>query len=104
MLARLKRILLRQYIGALVTAFVAAQGIASVISVIMMPITHYFLIAGRAPTGFFGEKQSPPLFNWNQLIVGLVTICLQFGVVSGLMWWLFYEQTGAEQTEPSAGA
>jgi len=88
MLARLKRILLTQYIGAIVTACMAAQGLLAIIAMIVWPLTWALSIRGQAPVDILGHPQ-PTAFPWDQEIVDFVNAALNFAVAFALVRWLY---------------
>jgi hypothetical protein len=98
MLASLKRILLQQYIGAIVTALIAAQAVTGLLRLVMIPVGYFVLNASSDSNA--GMRR----FDRGRFVVALVELCLQFAVVFGLVRWLFYGSTEPEQNEHSADA
>jgi hypothetical protein len=98
--SRIKQILLQQYIGAIVSALIAAQAISRIVSLLMMPVTYHLLIAGRSSTSVLGQREPPPMFDWNQLITVAVNVCLELAMVYGLVRWLYYGHSDSEQKSP----
>src|SRR5271157_6631549 len=88
MLQKLRQILLTQYIGAIVTAIVAAHCVQT-FTILVISILWHWVIVWRTPAGVLGESQ-PQLFDWNTAIYHLVDVLLNGAVVYGLMRWLYF--------------
>lgn len=102
MLSTLKRILLTQYIGAIVTGFITAQGILGVVTAIILPLQWHLLMRGRRWPSSFGMGEAPRTFDWNEALVALVGAALNLLVAYLLVRWLYMEQK--EQTKETEGA
>ena len=88
MLQKLRQTLLTQYIGAIVTAIVAAQCFQTLLSLILSII--WCLVAmWRTPAGLLGESRYQG-FDWAKTIYGLISVFLNAVVVYGLMRWLYF--------------
>lgn len=93
MIAKLKQILLQQYIGAIVTAWIAAQGILSLVGVIFSPIALILeKVLGLTRRSVLGFSEPPPSFNWLALVPGLVEALLDIFVAYLLIRWLFWSE------------
>jgi hypothetical protein len=88
MLSKLRGILLTQYIGAILTAIVAAQGVQTLLSLTLSFIWRLVAV-WRTPAGVLGESQYQD-FDWARTIYSLVSILLNAAVVYGLMRWLYF--------------
>jgi hypothetical protein len=99
MLARIKRILLTQYIGAIVTALIAAQGISGLISLLVFPLSWHLMIRrGEPGSQVWHMPGTPQAYDWSQTIVSLVSVTLHFLVVYILMRWLYFEEEPSPKT------
>jgi hypothetical protein len=94
----LKRILLTQYIGAIMIGFIASQGLLRVITMITIGLVWGFLTPGEHSRNVFGVL-APPTVDWGTEVIGIVYIALHFAIAYALMWWLYREQPASE--EPS---
>lgn len=103
MLTNLKRILLAQYIGAIITAFIAAQGILSLIGVAELVVSVWLQ---PRETSVFGGATSRAGLDWNTVLIQLIRVALHFAVAGGFLWWLYVEKpdtTQLEAAEPELG-
>jgi len=104
MLTTVKRILLTQYIGAIVTGFMTAQGLAGVVAAIIFPLQWQLLMRNRRGPGSFGGGDAPRTFDWNEALVALVRAALDLLVAYLLVRWLYMErETHTNETEGAAG-
>ncbi|MFZ0961976.1 MAG: hypothetical protein WAO35_13815 [Terriglobia bacterium] len=88
MIQKLRQILLTQYIGAIVTAIVAAHCVQT-FTVLVISILWHWVIEWRTPAGVFGESHTQG-FDWNMAIYHLVDVLLNGAVVYSLMRWLYF--------------
>lgn len=102
-LITLKKILLTQYIGAIMTAFIAAQGVLGTISLVTNAATWRLLASHERTRSVFGMSEAPPRFDWTGLIVGMVSVALHFAVAYLLVRWLYLDKTNpTTEGEPSS--
>ncbi len=87
MLQKLRQILLTQYIGAIVTAILAAQCVQTFANLILLFVWHLISV-WRTPASILGESRNLD-FDWATAIYTIVKALLYAAVVSGLMWWLY---------------
>ena len=92
MIAKIKQILLQQYIGAIVTAFIAAQGIQAVISILFSPLSFFLsrVILRTQPNTYEGAGGMASL-AWTSLVPLFVSAVLYLVAASLLIWWLFWD-------------
>ncbi|HEY3926781.1 MAG TPA: hypothetical protein VGL89_00265 [Candidatus Koribacter sp.] len=83
MLAKLRQILLTQYIGAIITAYVGAQALASFVAVVGFVITSLTLPAHTTVLGTTARV------DWGRVVPELTKVILDGIVISGLWWWLY---------------
>lgn len=83
---RLREILLNEYIGAIAIGFLLAQAVGGIISVILQPLITYLDNRGR-PASIFAP--APSIFNWPQLILGIISIVLHLLAALLLYLWLY---------------
>lgn len=102
MLNTIKRILLTQYIGAIVTGFITAQGIAGVVTAILLPLQWRLLMRNRQWPSSFGGGDAPRTFDWNETLIALVRAALNLLVAYLLVRWLYMERV--EQIKETGGA
>ncbi|MGD1100875.1 MAG: hypothetical protein ABSA59_02320 [Terriglobia bacterium] len=88
MLQKLRQILLTQYIGAIVTAIVAAQCVQTFVS-LMISILWHMAIVWRTPASLLGESPDKG-FDWAITIYSLINGLLNAAVVYGLIRWLYF--------------
>ena len=98
---RFREILRNEYIGAIAIGFLLAQALGGIISVIMQPILTYIQNRGR-PSSIFAPARS--IFNWPELILGLISIGLHLLFVFLLYLWLYRRKQlpAAAVVEPPA--
>ncbi len=81
---RIKEVLLTQYIGAITIGFLLAQGIGSLISLLLQPVAWYL---GRH-SYFGGTEQAYP---WTSAFLpSLAAVLLYFLVVYAFLRWLYW--------------
>ena len=97
MLTTLRRILLTQYIGAIITAYVAVQGVLSLIGVIGLMIALFIEPQSRRVLGGVSSRLS---LDWNRVIGNLIQALLHLAVAGLLAWWLYLKEPGEPQTDP----
>ena len=89
MLERIRKVLLTDYIGAIVIAFLGADAFTSAIRLVLVPVSFW---SGkhsqyRSVLGYpIGEAVS---FPWDNLIQPAVTLGLYLGIVYLLVRWLY---------------
>jgi hypothetical protein len=100
MLQKLRQILLTQYIGAIVSAIVAAHCVQTFIALVISIFWH-LAIVWRTPAGVFGKSQAQA-FDWPNAIYRFVDVLLNGAAVYNLMRWLYFahEVQGAEPQAP----
>lgn len=91
----IKEILKKQYIGAIVIALLALQGVLAIIAVVLSPISLY-LAQSRS---VLYKNSSGPLFSPETLIPGIIRILLSLGTAYVLMRWLYLEKP--QEGEPA---
>lgn len=105
MLSKLRGILLTQYIGAMVTALVAAQCLQTFIRLATSFIWQ-LVAAWHTPVSLLGESRYKE-FDWTATIYSLIELLLNVAVVYGLLRWLYFGhqasaiQVGAEHEHPA---
>lgn len=106
MLTRIRRILLRQYIGAIVAAILTAEAISLFISVVSYNLS--WKIAERInPSPYvLGSGQTTRLFDWTSSVHNLVEALLKLGVVILLLRWLYFgrEDKGPPKEEVTSSS
>ena len=105
MLQKLRQILLTQYIGAIVTAIVAAHCVQT-FSALIISILWHLAIVWRTPAGILGESQSQA-FDWPTATYRFLDVFLNGAAVCGLMRWLYFSDKATAvrevaETEPPA--
>jgi large-conductance mechanosensitive channel len=90
MLSKLRGILLTQYIGAMVTALVAAQCVQTLLSLILSFIWRLVAV-WQTPTSLMGESRYQD-FDWSRTIYSFIDVLLYAVVVYGLIRWLYFGQ------------
>lgn len=91
MIAKIKQIFLQQYIGAIVTAFIAAQGLQSLIATIYLPVTVILgRVLGNSRRSVLGGSEPWPSIDWTVLASTLVNALLHLGAAYLLIRWLFW--------------
>jgi hypothetical protein len=101
MLANLKRILLTQYIGAIITAYVAVQGVLLTIGVVILVISTAMQPREHS---VYGGLMPRAAMDWDRILLELIRAALHFGVAAGFVRWLFYPSSKpaiAEISEPA---
>jgi hypothetical protein len=90
MLARIRRIFLTQYIGAIVAAILTAEAISGFVS--MVSYTLSWRIAERINPypNVLGSGQTARLYDWTLSVHTLVEALLKLGVVAVLIRWLYF--------------
>jgi len=88
----MKKILLTQYIGAIMTAFIAAQGALGAISLATNVLTWPLLASHERTRSVFEMSEAPRSFDWTGLIVAIVRLALQFAVAYLLVRWLYLDE------------
>jgi len=83
---RLREVLVNEYIGAIAIGFLLAQAAGGVIGVILQPLITYFENRSRRQSIFAAP---PSVFNWPQLILGIVSIVLHLLAALLLYLWLY---------------
>jgi hypothetical protein len=97
MIAKIKRILLQQYIGAIVVAFIAAQGLQSLIGIVFSPIAFLLdRLLGLTKRNIFGSLEGPEHFAWTPLVPVFVNAVLYLLVAFLLIRWLFWDILGSQ--------
>ncbi len=105
MLSTIKRILLTQYIGAIVTGFIAAQGILGIVHAIILPLQWRLVMRDRRWPSSFGMGDAPRTFDWNETLVALVNAALNLLLAYLLVRWLYMERDkGIKEKESASGA
>lgn len=94
MLTNLKRILLTQYIGAIITAYLGVQAILGVIQVAVYVVM--WCLEGKQ-VGVFGGMSRPPL-DWSRLLPEIFRIVFELIVAAGLVFWLY--RSPSEEMQP----
>lgn len=96
MLERIKQILLTQYIGAIIVAFIGVQGILGVLGVFMQPV--FWMLTGQRRTSVFVAPERPA-FDWNVLLASTVNAALHLLVAYLLFRWLYMQERPAESAD-----
>ena len=95
MLERIRKVLLTDYIGAIVLAILAADVVTSTIRFVLTPIAFW---AGRRE---YGDVVGYPVsFPWGNLVLPGVTAALNAFVVYLLLRWLYLTKPSSSQAEP----
>ncbi len=101
MLTNLKRILLTQYIGAMITALVAVQGILAFIQVVILAVSmplqsHSSVMQSRILS-----------FDWNVVLMQAIRCAIHLAAAGLLIKWLYLDSNPpvpvtirSEQDEP----
>lgn len=95
----MKKILLTQYIGAIMIAFIAVQGALGAISLATNVLTWPLLASHARTRSVFEMSEAPQSFDWTGLIVGIVRVALHFAVAYLLVRWLYLDETNKPTTE-----
>lgn len=99
-MTRLREILLKQYIGAIVIGYIAAQAFIGIANIAALPLRWY--LQGRNPATqsvLFNEKPHPIPFPWDSTLSALTTVLLYFAIAYGLTHWLYFSKTDASKQE-----
>ena len=93
MLTRIRQILLTQYIGAIVTAFMLIDAVNGVTGAVGGIVNAYY--AGKRQS-VFGESH----FDWGYAVPGLVRAVLYVGISYLLIRWLYLkDEQETEETD-----
>lgn len=85
----IRELLLRQYIGAMVIALVAAQGFSHLIAIITVPLDRYLLNYAHQLRGGSSLFTPAPQIDWRVSIGFAVNAVLSFVVAYLLLRWLY---------------
>lgn len=97
MLTNLKRILLTQYIGAIITAYIAVQGILLLIGVVFLLITSVFWPQTQSVV----SSRFVP--EWGRVLHDTIRAVLHLAVAAGFVRWLYFAPRPA-MVEPDTDA
>ena len=104
MVSKIRQILLTQYIGAILSAIVAAHCVQTSVTLLLSILWHVAIV-WRTPTGVLGDSQTQA-FDWTNAIYRLVDVLLNAAAVYGVMRWLYFGHdpsaipVGKEPTTP----
>jgi hypothetical protein len=98
MLTNLKRILLTQYIGAIITAYLAVQGILGLITIVVYIISVFLQ---PRETGLFSSLNGRTGVDLNRIVPELLRAILQIAVAGGFTWWLYVERKLRPEATPA---
>ena len=97
MFANLKRILLTQYIGAILTAFVGSQAVASLVGTVILPLQWTFLAPRGSALGM--AKAS---YDGFEIALGLIKAALYAAIAFALVKWLYWPGEAEHRAEAVA--
>ena len=97
MLTNLKRILLTQYIGAIITAYLGAQGLIGLIGMLVYLISVFLQ---PHETGLFSALGRTGV-DWNRIVPELIRSLLQIAVAGAFIWWLYVERGPRAKVAPA---
>src|SRR5437588_650422 len=100
MYARLKEILVTQYIGAIAIGFVAAQGVLAVIAIAMDPVTWLLLERHSDGSIYAGHATFPAV----RLLGPAIHAALDFVAAYLLMRWLYGISRAPAQVDETMNA
>ena len=86
MLTNLKRILLTQYIGAIITALVAVQGILAFIQVVILAIS----LPLQSHSSVIGQNRILS-FDWNVVLLQAIRCAIHLAAAGLLVKWLYFD-------------
>jgi hypothetical protein len=101
MLANLKRILLTQYIGAIITAYTAVQGVLLIIGVVFLAISTAMQPREHSVYGGLSPRAG---LDWDRVLLELIRAALHLAVAAGFIRWLYYpskHEVPQEELEPA---
>ena len=104
MLIRIRKVLLTDYIGAIVIAFLGADAFTAAIRVVLVLLS-FWAAPHSQPRSVFGYPVGDAVpFPWDSLIQQTVTLALYLGTVYLLVRWLYLPKPSpaepeAEETE-----
>ena len=85
------------------TAFIAAQGVLGIISLVTNAVTWRLLATQDLTRSVFGMSEARPSFNWTGLVVGIVSSALHLAVAYLLVRWLYLDKSDlTSEGEPSS--
>ena len=94
-MARLREILLTQYIGAVMIGLVLAQAITAFVNAIVQSGAAYWAMEqSRSTLG------TAPQFSWRNFIVSMVSVVLYVFISVALIRWLYAEPDTEADQEP----
>ena len=107
MITRLKAGLKQSYIGAIVIALIAADGIRMLVGVLLIPINNYAMRDRLMDTTGFALKQ--PLFPAGELLTGFARSIVHLGTAYLILRWLYpviraAPEIASEPEQPNAEA
>jgi len=105
-MARIREILLTQYIGAIVIGFIVAQGLLEMVGLAMLPVRWYLQGHNSGTQSvLFNQAPSQVPFPWQSALSGFTTLVLYFGVSYAFARWSYpaiaSPMEGSEQVLPS---
>src|SRR5579864_5977285 len=83
---RIRDILRNEYIGAIAIGFLLAQALGGIVAVVLQPIIMLIQNRGRSSSIF---ASAPSIFNWPQLILGVISAVLYLIFAMFLFVWLY---------------
>ena len=95
MIQRIKQVLLTQYIGAIIVAFLAVQGIAVLITI---PVQ---ILANVAMSRQRGVLYRGIAYDWGNAAPPLVSAALHLLIAYLLLWWLFLRKPKTSGDKPT---
>jgi hypothetical protein len=96
MLTNLKRILLTQYIGAIITAYLTAQGMITLIGVV---VYLFGLWLQTRDSSVLGGSNSRFILNWGRVLPEIVRTVLYLAVAGAFVWWLYLERPSEAEAD-----
>lgn len=100
MIQRIKEVLLTQYIGAIVVAFLATDGVLNLIRIVAQIVEDPILARVNRPSVLYAPETH---WTWSVLVPSAVTAVLQLLTAYLLFWWLYLRAEPEVQPDETAG-
>jgi hypothetical protein len=94
MLTRIRDILAREYIGAIIIGMLTAHGIMALLNGLAQPL-HFFIRTRGMPEGIQGAEGLFGGWDWLHWAVGLLIIAIYFLTAYALLFWIYVRPTSA---------
>ncbi len=104
MLERIRMALVTSYAGAIIVGWTLAQGVSSVIGLVLSPVMNVLIVYQNTHHSVFSSSsfQEVKIFDWMQLGAGAIKTAVVLGIGLLLLNWLYIpkpEPTVSEEVE-----